>query len=1647
MVLCVSFQMKAQTVVDIIVNSPDHNTLEAAVIAAELADDLSGPGPFTVFAPTDAAFAALPAGTVDALLADPSGDLTNILLYHVLGLQALSTDLVDGMLVTTLQGEEIMVTINADGVFINEAQVTAADITTENGVVHVIDAVLLPPVMPTNTIMDIVTNSADHNTLEAALVASGLNETLGNAGDFTLFAPTDAAFDLLPAGTVEDLLADPNGALVDILLYHVLSGAVLSSALEDGMVVNTVQGSDVNVTINADGVFINDAQVIVADIIADNGVVHVIDAVLLPPAQTSTVVDIIVNSPDHNTLEAAVVAAGLVETLSGPGPFTVFAPTDAAFEALPAGTVDALLADPTGALTQILLYHVVGATALSTDLSDGQVIATLNGADVVVTIGGAVFINSAQVIVADIVADNGVVHVIDAVLLPPAPQVEGCTASEACNFNPEATIEDGSCILSGEPCDDANDATINDVLGADCVCAGELLGCTDMSACNYNMDAVADDGSCVFAGDSCDDNNEATINDVYTADCGCAGTVPTNTIVDIVVNSPDHNTLETAVIAAGLAGTLSGPGPFTVFAPTDAAFEALPAGVLDAALADPNGLLTQVLLYHVVAGSVLSTDLMDGMVVPTLQGSTVSVTIADGNVIINNALVTVADIIADNGVVHVINAVLLPPAPQVEGCTASEACNYNAEAQVDDGSCILPGEPCDDGNANTLNDVLSADCVCVGELLGCTDETACNYDMSADIDNGTCEFPGSSCDDGDAATINDVLGGDCSCAGIISTNTVVDIIVNSPDHNTLETAVILAGLADELSATGPFTVFAPTDAAFEALPAGVLDAALADPNGLLTQVLLYHVVAGSVLSSELMDGMVVLTLQGSTVTVTIADGNVIINNALVTAADILADNGVVHVINAVLLPPTPPAEGCTAIEACNYDAAAVIDDGSCILPGEPCDDMNENTLNDVLGADCVCSGELLGCTDMTACNYDMMAIIDNGSCQFPGDNCDDGIAATINDVFGADCTCAGIISNNTVVDIIVNSPDHNTLEAAVIAAELADDLSGTGPFTVFAPTDAAFALLPSDLITALLADPTGDLASILLYHVVGGIAYSTDLVDGQVITTLLGQDITVTITMDGVMINDANVIVADIPADNGVVHVIDAVLIPELNPEPTTVVDIIVNSPVHNTLETAVIAADLANDLSGAGPFTVFAPTDDAFAALPAGALDALLADPTGALAQVLLYHAVSGIALSTDLSDGQMITTLLGEDVTVTINGNGVFINDAQVIVADIVADNGVVHVIDAVLLPPPPPPTNTILDIVVNSANHNTLEAAVVAAGLQSALSGAGPLTVFAPTDAAFAALPAGVLDALLADPTGALTQVLLYHAVGGIALSTDLTDGMMITTIQGQDITVTIDANGVFINDAQVIVADIIADNGVVHVIDAVLVPENDPEPITVVDIIVNSPNHTTLETAVIAAGLADDLSGDGPFTVFAPTDAAFAALPAGVLDALLADPTGALAQVLLYHVVSGEALSSDLSNGQIITTLQGQNVTVSITGADVFINDAQVTVADIMADNGVVHVINAVLTPSTSVNETTMNSVMVYPNPAADQLTVTMPSMTGTTVYTIYSITGELVGSGNIYTTTTTLAVDALAQGMYQLKLVNGNDCVTRSFMKK
>jgi len=407
-----------QSLVDIAVADGRFETLVAALQAAGLAETLAGEGSFTVFAPTDDAFAKLPEGTVEALLEDIPA-LTDILLYHVVDGKVMAEDVVTLESAQTLQGEDVAISVKDGMVYINDAQVIITDIMASNGVIHVIDTVLLPPAEePMSNIVEIAVADGRFGTLVAALQAAGLDETLAGDGSFTVFAPTDDAFAKLPEGTVEALLEDIP-ALTDILLYHVVDGKVLA---EDVVMLNeakTLNGRYVDIRVEGDMVYINDAQVIITDIMASNGVIHVIDTVLLPPDSVGSIVDIAVADGRFTTLAAALDAAGLVETLSNDGRFTVFAPTDDAFAKLPEGTVEALLQD-IPALTDILLYHVVDGKVMAADVVSLEEAVTLLGEPVSIRVeGDMVYINDAQVLITDIVADNGVIHVIDSVLLPP----------------------------------------------------------------------------------------------------------------------------------------------------------------------------------------------------------------------------------------------------------------------------------------------------------------------------------------------------------------------------------------------------------------------------------------------------------------------------------------------------------------------------------------------------------------------------------------------------------------------------------------------------------------------------------------------------------------------------------------------------------------------------------------------------------------------------------------------------------------------------------------------------------------------------------------------------------------------------------------------------------------------------------------------------------------------------------------------------------------------------------------------------------------------------------------------------------------------------------------------------------------------------
>ncbi len=270
------------------------------------------------------------------------------------------------------------------------------------------------------------------------------------------------------------------------------------------------------------------------------------------------------------------------------------------------------------------------------------------------------------------------------------------------------------------------------------------------------------------------------------------------------------------------------------------------------------------------------------------------------------------------------------------------------------------------------------------------------------------------------------------------------------------------------------------------------------------------------------------------------------------------------------------------------------------------------------------------------------------------------------------------------------------------------------------------------------------------------------------------------------------------------------------------IVDTAVEAGSFNTLVTAVQAAGLVDTLKGEGPFTVFAPTDAAFAALPAGTIEALLAD-VPALTDILLYHVVPGQVPSAQVVNLDSATTAQGSNVAIRVENGAVFVDNAQVITTDIETSNGIIHVIDAVIMPQAAEaaPMMDIVDTAIEAGSFSTLVAAVQAAGLVDTLKGEGPFTVFAPTDEAFAALPEGTIEALLADiPT--LTDILLYHVVPGKVLAEQVVTLDSATTAQGSDVSITVEMGNVFVDGAQVITTDIETSNGVIHVIDAVILP---------------------------------------------------------------------------------------------------------------------------------------------------------------------------------------------------------------------------------
>ena len=804
-------------------------------------------------------------------------------------------------------------------------------------------------------------------------------------------------------------------------------------------------------------------------------------------------------------------------------------------------------------------------------------------------------------------------------------------------------------------------------------------------------------------------------------------------------------------------------------------------------------------------------------------------------------------------------------------------------------------------------------------------------------------------------------------------------------HGSLLAALTHVGLNTTLEGTGPFTLFAPTDQAFDDAGIDLANFQTQEEKDMLTDILLYHVVTASVPSSAVSDGMVATMANGDKAKFGVNGATVSIGTATVTTADVQSSNGIIHVIDQVLMPPQdiPATASLTGIHNSLVSAVLQAD----LLPTlegpgpftvfAPTDQafaeagidlaaldnpQGKAILEDILLYHVV-SEEVLS-TNITDC---MTSVTANG--QPVAFSVQPNVM--IND---ANITLTDVISSNGIIHVIdkvltpTDNPNdiprtaqctgiHDNLVAGVIQAELLETLQGPGPFTIFAPTDQAFADAGIDL--GALDNPTGKqtLSDILLYHVVSGEVPSSNVTECMTATAANGQTLSFTVS-DGVMVNGANVTLADVGTSNGIIHVIDKVLTPTDTPNdiPRTAQC----TGIHDSLVSAVVQAELLETLQGTGPFTLFAPTDQAFA--DAGIDLASLDNPAGkeTLTDILLYHVVSGNVPSTALSDCMTAPAVNGQTLSFNL-GSGVMVNDANVTLADVGTSNGVIHVIDKVLMPTDTP--NDIPRTAECSGVHNSLVSSIVQAELLETLQGDGPFTVFAPTDQAFA--DAGIDLAALDNPDGkqTLTDILLYHVVAGAVPAANVTDCMSASTVNGNPLSFTVGGT-VMVNGATVTATDLAASNGIIHVIDKVLMPT--PTPNDIPRTAQCTGIHDSLVAAVIQAELLETLQGEGPFTVFAPTDQAFA--DAGIDLAALDTVEGkaALSDILLYHVVSSEVPSSAVTDCMDATAANGQTLSFSV-GSSVMVNDATVTMADVATSNGVIHVIDKVLSPTDTPND--------------------------------------------------------------------------------
>ena len=817
----------------------------------------------------------------------------------------------------------------------------------------------------TTTILTAVKESNDHNALDTLITKAGLAEDLSGDGPFTLFAPTDAAFDNMNTDIKDSILADPTGALADVLRYHVIDSLLLSADLTNNTYLKTLQGDSVLVTKDPSGLYVNGAKISDnADIETGNGMVHVIDSVIRPTELDTTrvelpenIVKVVSERDDLSELESALTDAGLTDALTSVGPYTLFAPSNEAFDNMNTEIKDSILADPTGALADVLKYHVTGSYLLAADLTNNASLQTLQGNSVQVKKDETgIYINGAKISDnADLETENGVVHIIDSVIIPPKPEPKITPDSlydplvnygliDSHSDDSISDMSDGLKILKDNKYTWERDSfslgrnnidkqyvvwKVKDISKFDVLfnafhrkdqnvvsfyVSQDGENYTEISDVNYLRNGGVWSWFPMIASASFppDDyqflklefegewgNNKswtpslsgihinfmkdttvftANIDNNWNNEGNWSNGIP-NYFSNVIISKGNEVTVnDTAIcknlqVSAGAAINLNTSGKLTVINDmvVKAADDENQAGEVidDGTLTVYGESIVEKTILNIVNESenhtILETAIADAGLADALSAEGPLTLFAPSDSAFNNMNTNIKDsIMADpqGALAHVLKYHVI-------------------------GSKLLKSSLSDSTYLQTLH----GDSIMVIKDSTGIYINGARISVNADIEtiNGVVHV------------IDSVLLPSPAVQEV--PENILSVVKASDDHSILETAIADAGLTEDLTGDGPFTLFAPSDEAFNNMDADVKDSIMSDPTGALADVLSYHIIGDSLFSSDLSDGIYLQTLQGDSVMIEQKGNDLLVNGAKITVnADIVAGNGIVHVIDSVLVP-------------------------------------------------------------------------------------------------------------------------------------------------------------------------------------------------------------------------------------------------------------------------------------------------------------------------------------------------------------------------------------------------------------------------------------------------------------------------------------------------------------------------------------------------------------------------------------------------------------------------------------------------------------------------------------------------------------------------------------------------------------------------